>query len=142
MTDIPRVHFDELEVGDEQLMLWKGQPFTGVAVEYFPDGKLCSEVPHVDGVEYGLMRAWHPSGQLRKEASLWEGGLHGYRRIWNEQGRLLSETLGELGIAIAEKEWDEQGRLIKDWHIGPTDSLYSTLHLKRKKWGRLAPPLT
>jgi hypothetical protein len=141
MTDMPRVDFEELDIGDEQLILWKGQPFTGIAVEFFPDGKPCSEVPHVNGLRHGLLRAWHPSGQLSKESTLWYGGLHGYRREWDEQGHLLSETLGELGITIAEKRWDDQGRLIRDWHIGPHDSLYSTLQICRKKWGQSAPPL-
>jgi antitoxin component YwqK of YwqJK toxin-antitoxin module len=141
MTALPRVDFEELDVGDEQLIIWKGQPFTGIAVELFPDGKLCSEVPHLNGVIHGLVRAWYPSGQLKKEASLWQGGLHGYERIWDEQGRLVSETLGELGIGIAEKRWDEQGRLMKDWHISPKENLYDLLLIKRKKFGRFAPPL-
>ena len=143
MTELPRVHFDELElvVGDGQYMFWKGQPFTGMAVEFFPDGTLQSEVQHLNGLEHGLKRAWYPSGKLQDEATLWYGGLHGYKRIWDEQGRLVSEELGELGIGIAEKQWDEQGRLIKDWRIGPKDSLYNTLQIKRRNWGHLAPPL-
>lgn len=141
MTDTLRVHLDELDFGDEQLMVWKGKPFTGVAIEYFPDGKLQSEVPHIDGLEHGLKRAWYPSGQLRKEANLWYGSLHGHLREWDEQGRLISEMIGELGVGVAERRWDEQGRLVKDWHIGPTDDLYEILLLKRKKWSHLAPPL-
>ncbi|WP_309890766.1 hypothetical protein [Archangium sp.] len=141
MTALPRVDFEELDVGDEQLIVWKDQPFTGIAVEFFPDGGLCSEVPHLDGVIHGLVRTWHASGQLKKEANLWQGGLHGYERNWDEQGRLVSETLGELGIGIAEKRWDEQGRLTKNWRISSTDNLYNLLLLKRKKLGPFAPPL-
>jgi antitoxin component YwqK of YwqJK toxin-antitoxin module len=143
MTDLPRVDFDDLElvVSDDQYMYWKGQPFTGIAVEFFPDGTLRSEVHHVNGIEHGPSREWYPSGQLKDEASLWHGGLHGYERIWDEQGRLRSERIGELGIAIAEKRWDEQGRLLRDWHIGPKDSLYDILQIKRKKWGQFAPPI-
>ncbi|PTL78335.1 toxin-antitoxin system YwqK family antitoxin [Vitiosangium sp. GDMCC 1.1324] len=140
MTDLPRVDFEELDIGHEQLIVWRGQPFTGVAVEFFPDGTLCSEVPHLNGVRHGLVRAWHPSGQLRKEANLWQGGLHGYLHEWDEQGRLISEERGELGIGVAEKRWDEQGRLIKDWHISPEDNLYGILQIKRKKYGQSAPP--
>jgi hypothetical protein len=141
MTDMPRVDFEELDVGEEQLMVWKGQPFTGVAVEFFPDGRPCSEVPHLEGVRHGLQRAWYPSGQLREEKNFWQGGLHGYARQWDEQGRLISERIGEIGIGIAEKRWDEQGRLIMDWHIGPKDNLYEILLIKRKNWSKFAPPL-
>jgi hypothetical protein len=141
MTDMPRVDFEELDLGDDQSITWKGQPFTGVAVEFFPDGALCSEVPHLDGVRHGWVRAWYPSGQLRKEANLWQGGLHGYKREWDEQGGLISEELGELGIGTAEKRWDEQGQLVRDWRISPKDSLYGTLQIKRELWGHLAPPL-
>ena len=141
MTDTLRVHLDELDFDDEQFMLWKGKRFTGVGVEFFPDGTLCSEVPHLDGVRHGLVRAWYPSGQLKEEANLWRGGIHGYKRIWDEKGRLISERIGEIGIGIAEKRWDEQGRLIRDWRIGSKDSLYEILLIKREKWGHLAPPL-
>jgi antitoxin component YwqK of YwqJK toxin-antitoxin module len=141
MTDTLRVHLDELDFDDEQLMIWKGKPFTGVGVEFFPAGLLRSEVYHVDGVEHGPKREWYSSGQLKDEANIWQGGLHGYKRIWDEKGRLISEELGELGIGIAEKRWDEQGRLIRDWRIGPKDSLYEILLIKREKWGHLAPPL-
>ena len=139
MTDMPRVDFDELDLGDEQLITWKGQPFTGVAIEFFPDGTLCSEVPHLDGVRHGLVRAWHRSGQLMEEKSLRHGGLHGYAREWDAQGRLISERIGEFGIETSERRWDEQGRLIKEWHISPNDSLYSTLQICRKKYGQSAP---
>jgi hypothetical protein len=141
MTDMLRVDFDDLDLGDNQLITWKDQPFTGIAVEFFPNGTLCSEVPHLDGVRHGLLRAWYPSGQLREEASLWQGGVHGYKREWDEQGRLISEMIGELGIRTAEKTLDDQGRLIRDWHIGPNDDMYEILQIKREKWGLLAPPL-
>jgi MORN repeat protein len=142
MTDMPRVDFEDLDLGDDQSITWKGKPFTGVAVEFFPDGTLCSEVPHLDGVRHGLVRAWYPSGQLSEEKNLWQGGIHGYARLWDEQGRLISERIGELGIRIAEKRWDEQGKLIREWHISPQDNLYEILQIKREKWGHLAPPIS
>jgi hypothetical protein len=141
VTDLPRVDFEELDLGDDQLIVWKGQPFTGIAVEVFPDGTLRGEVPHLEGVRHGWVREWYLSGQLKYEANLWHGGVHGYMREWDEQGRLITEMIGELGIRIAEKRWDEQGRLIRDWHIGPKDNLYEILQIKREKWGHLAPPL-
>jgi antitoxin component YwqK of YwqJK toxin-antitoxin module len=138
MTDILRVDFEELDLGDDQLICWKGQPFTGVAVEFFPDGVIRGEVSHLNGLRHGLVREWYHSGQLKEESSLWHGGLHGYERIWDEQGRLISETIGEFGIGIAEKKWDEQGRLIRDWHISPTDSLYNEWQFRRKTYGQSA----
>lgn len=142
MTDIPRVDFDELElvVRDGYYLFWKGQPFTGFALERFPDGTLQSEVYHVDGIEHGPSRQWYPWGKLMEEKNLWNGGLHGYERTWDEQGRLISERIGEFGIAISEKRWNEQGRLMKDWHITPTDSLYEEWQLRRKRFGQSAPP--
>jgi hypothetical protein len=141
MTDTPRVDWDELELSNDLLILWKGQPFTGFAVEFYPDGRLASEVMHVDGMKHGLSRSWYDSGQLMDEETYWLDGLHGYCREWAEQGRLVSEVLGELGIQIAEKRWDDQGRLIKDWHIGPNDNSWTMLQFNRKHLGHRAPPL-
>ncbi len=121
------------------ISFWKGQPFTGIAVEFFPDGALQCEVHHVNGLRHGLSREWYPSGQLMLEKNLWCGGLHGYERVWDEQGRLRSERIGEFGIEIAEKRWDEQLRLVRDWHISPTDSLYEEWQLRRKKYGQSDP---
>ena len=70
MTELPRVDFEELDLGDNQLMFWKGKPFTGIAVEFFSDGTLQSEVHHLNGLEHGSNREWDASGRLRKEATL------------------------------------------------------------------------
>jgi hypothetical protein len=56
MTGMPRVDFDELDLGDNQLITWKGQPFTRVAIEFSPNGKSCSEAPHLEGVGLQLYR--------------------------------------------------------------------------------------
>ena len=141
MTELPRVDFEELDLGEDQMIVWKQRPFTGIAVDFFPNGAPWSEVPHLDGLRHGLAREWYPSGQLKDEINYWQGGLHGYHREWNEQGRLVAEDLGEFGIGISEKRWDEQGRLIKEWHIGPKDSWYEDLQFRRKHYGQLAPPL-
>jgi hypothetical protein len=141
MTDTLRVHVNELDFGDKQLMIWNGKPFTGVAVEFFPDGKLQSEEYYVDGIEHGPSRVWFPSGQLLEEMNHWRGSLHGYYRMWDERGTLREEALCELGVWLAERRWDEQGRLVRDWRLGPEDTEYNTLLLVRRKWGHLAPPI-
>jgi antitoxin component YwqK of YwqJK toxin-antitoxin module len=139
MTDLPRVELDELELvvrDDGYYFHWNGQPFTGIAIESFPEGPLQSETYYADGIENGPRRAWYPSGKLMEEANLWYGGIHGHERTWDEQGRLRSEKLGEFGITLSEKRWDEEGRLVNDWHISPSDTLYVVWQARRKTHGQ------
>lgn len=125
-----KVNDDEIEINDDQIYLYQGIPFTGIACEY-RNGKLASEYSYVNGMEDGLIRAWHDNGQLSLERYCRKGRLHGLNREWDENGVLREESLFESGYRVELKEWDENGRLMNHHVTNESDPEYSWLQRAR-----------
>lgn len=68
MSDGGRVQFDDLELGNNGVMMSQGRPFTGVAYETNSSGKAIGEASFLDGIQRGVAREWLESGQLVSEA--------------------------------------------------------------------------
>lgn len=71
---IPEV---ELDVNDENIYLWQGKPFTGVAYEQTPNGKIESEFEFVNGLREGISRELATS---RSRVCRWERQSNGPKR--------------------------------------------------------------
>jgi len=65
------------------------EPFTGRAVQKFPDGTLEADASFMNGREDGTQRYWYPNGKVREEAQWLEGQRHGIHRLWSPQGKLV-----------------------------------------------------
>jgi antitoxin component YwqK of YwqJK toxin-antitoxin module len=141
MTETPRVPFDDLTMAEDQLMTWRDRPFTGVAIEAYPDGSPRSESAYREGLVEGLSRLWYPSGQIKEEASYWRGARHGITREWTERGQLRAKRTYEFGILVREQTWNDDGTQVTDWHIAPDHNLYQILQLSRSKYVGVAPPV-
>jgi len=107
------VKFRNLRHDEEGRYLLDGNLFTGVAVDYRPDGSKATEVSFRDGIQHGLMIGWHPNGVKRSETMYVEGRAEGVRREWYDNGQLkLENTIGKRGELLASKQWDETGILV------------------------------
>jgi hypothetical protein len=58
-----RVRGEELDFDDDQVFLYHGIPFTGVA--YYDDDGVTAEEEYVDGLREGNTREWYPSRVLK-----------------------------------------------------------------------------
>lgn len=105
-----RVQFDQLTHDDDGRMMLRGIPVTGVALEYWPDGSLASEISFRDGLQHGLTVGWHPNGEKSEEVLYDSGCAVGIRRQWHANGVLkLEEEIGADGFQLRIAEWDENG---------------------------------
>ncbi|NBD09942.1 toxin-antitoxin system YwqK family antitoxin [Corallococcus silvisoli] len=136
-----RVQFDDLMVGDDQLMFWGDRPFSGVAFELFPNGRLAIETGYAEGLMEGGSRTWSELGVVVEEVQHWGGVRHGPSRSWDEEGRLRVEAVYEYGILVAEQRWSESGEKEGGWRMGPDDKLFRMLELNRDRFGGRAPPV-
>lgn len=108
-TTGPRVKVDELEF-EMCWMLYEGVQFTGIAYDLWPDGRLRSEVPYVEGYATGIQREWYPSGQLKSEGIFNNGVADGFYREWTEDGRLALESVYHEGALVSRVRHEgEQG---------------------------------
>ncbi|MBT3569445.1 MAG: hypothetical protein HN494_11415 [Opitutae bacterium] len=78
---------DDIELRDG-LFYFKGEPFTGVAVEKADNGQKEWEATLKDGKKHGLWTEWYENGQKEFEATFKDGESISYKE-WDEDGNLL-----------------------------------------------------
>lgn len=71
------VNLSQLAADEGGIYLLRGVPFSGFAIETFPDGRLRTQMPFMRGLHDGVTRRWHPNGQLKSEQSFRNGVAHG-----------------------------------------------------------------
>jgi antitoxin component YwqK of YwqJK toxin-antitoxin module len=67
------------------------QPFTGIARQKDPDGKLRGEYPFNDGRMHGTVKEWHANGKPSAETEFKNGERHGKNIEWTDDGKLYRE---------------------------------------------------
>jgi antitoxin component YwqK of YwqJK toxin-antitoxin module len=68
--------------GDGSIYLFNDVPFSGFAIETFPDGKLQTQMTLMLGLQDGVTRRWHDNGQLESEQTFRNGKPLGWHRKW------------------------------------------------------------
>lgn len=106
------VPFSTLRHDDEGRMFLGGEAFTGVAIDFWPDGSKASEVSFTEGVKSGVDRLWHPNGLLASEGNRVQGCAYGLHREWYPNGNLkIEEYIGDDGHVSRRVEWDQEGNI-------------------------------
>ena len=113
---------DALEF-DEDVRLFEGQPFTGVARSVYPNGKVRNEMTFCHGFEDGVCRSWHSNGQLSREWHATRGVVNGKEYEWHESGAIKSVGYYVHGVELTFDKWNESGRLIENRSINWNTSL-------------------
>jgi len=120
MKDDPHVQYDELELGGDQLLMWRGHPFTGTAYETDPAGTVIGDARYVQGLQTG---AAHENGSK-----------HGLCRRWYENSQLESEAEYRFSIKVREKCWSADGMLVKDWSLPHNDAQWALIALLERRF--------
>lgn len=100
-------------------------PFTGVAFDQLPDGRLVGEITYKDGMMHGRSQDWLPSGQLIEETYYKYNVRHGASREWYPNGKKKKYEYFIRGTLIRNLAWDEQGQLTEDFKLDETFPEYA-----------------
>ena len=125
------VDFDELELDEYNIHFWRGDPFTGVAVERFSNGGLRCSMPFENGMANGITKEWFESNEIKSETLYVKGAKQGASKEWYETGALKKESIFECGICISAKTWEPEGSLKSEFKLAADDPLYSTIAILR-----------
>ncbi|WP_261718771.1 hypothetical protein [Streptomyces sp. FZ201] len=116
-----RIDIDDPEVDmtEGQLLLYRGEPFTGNVAEYL-SGNLVSLDAYTDGIPNGLSQEWYEDGTPRSEGMVRNGLPRGEFKEWHRNGVLASRQVFDAdGLTVREHcEWDEEGRPVRTWRLG------------------------
>ncbi|MGX5182706.1 toxin-antitoxin system YwqK family antitoxin [Streptomyces avermitilis] len=113
-----RIDIDDPEVDMDtgQRLLYRGELFTGEAVEHL-GGALVSLENYEDGLAHGPSREWYKDGTLRSEGTVRRALPVGVWRVWHPNGTLASERVfSDNGQTIlSDRQWDETGQPTRSW---------------------------
>jgi antitoxin component YwqK of YwqJK toxin-antitoxin module len=114
-------------------------PFTGVMVEFYPDGARLSRSVVVEGHLHGLSEGWHPDGQLQVREHFVHGLSHGERVKWHANGATQSlAVIVEGQLHGPFRRWHENGALAEELTMnrsqpdGLARAFYPSGHLKSR----------
>ncbi|WP_273444373.1 toxin-antitoxin system YwqK family antitoxin [Neolewinella agarilytica] len=98
----------------EGITLYKGEPFSGTAVEEYADGTPAVAIDYVKGKREGYYRKWFADGSLSFESQYLAGRQHGETRSWWKNGNLRTHNRMEKGIANGlQEQWYKSGAKFK-----------------------------
>src|SRR5947209_8734978 len=98
--NMQKVNLDDLLYEDDTTYSLDGVPFSGIACEYFPNGRVRSEIQFVNGHQEGIARDWYENGQMRSEAEYLGDGHHGLSKEWHPNGQLRKQSVCKFGICL------------------------------------------
>lgn len=117
-------------------------PFTGITVDYFTDGRLRSRSSVSNGLFEGLSEGWHTNGQLQVTEYFKRSISNGLRTKWYPNGRKLSE--GQIAEGKFEgrfRRWSDSGALAEelDFRNGELNGIASAYFESGclKAWARM-----
>jgi antitoxin component YwqK of YwqJK toxin-antitoxin module len=124
---------DEAELDlDEDIRLYEGKPFTGIARAYHPDKSIRKELPFLNGFREGLCKEWHSNGCLHREWVAVRGVIDGKACEWHANGAMKSIAHYSRGVELSYEEWDDNGTLIMERQINKQSELYKYVSERQK----------
>jgi antitoxin component YwqK of YwqJK toxin-antitoxin module len=116
-----KVNYDDLDIeiqgNGSEIYLFRGEPYTGLAVEKDEQGNLISETEFKVGLENGPTRIWSSKGQLLDQTHYRFNRKHGESKEWYENGQLKKEAFYELDVLISSKAYDQSGNLVEVYDV-------------------------
>jgi antitoxin component YwqK of YwqJK toxin-antitoxin module len=106
---IERIMLDDAEYDNSDRLIYRGEPFTGIAVEVDSDGVLEAESTYRSGVQDGVDRAYRRDGTIKAE-DIYRYGIMVESREWHPTGQLAYESHNDRsGRNLSRQRWNEDG---------------------------------
>ncbi len=99
------LNLNELTTNEDGICLLGNSPFSGFAIETFPDGKLQTQMSLMHGLQDGVTRRWNPNGQLESEQSFRNGIAEGKHHEWHPDGILKAESTWNAGECVHARQF-------------------------------------
>lgn len=100
------------------LVFLEEEPFSGVSVTFYPNGKKAKEIAYLKGKKQGFHRIWFPDGKLSFECQYKMGRKEGESRSWWKNGQLRSFSNFKNGVADGiQWQWYKSGAKFKKMNL-------------------------
>ncbi|MEE3055454.1 MAG: toxin-antitoxin system YwqK family antitoxin, partial [Planctomycetota bacterium] len=136
VVDAPKVvvDVDHLEERDG-LDYFEGKPFTGVAVQKYPNGQKKFEETYKDGKNHGLRTEWYENGQKKEEFTYKDGKRDGPTTGWYENGQKGAEATHKDGNPVTAIVWKPNGEKCPNTNLMNGNGIVCIYHENGQKRG-------
>ncbi len=90
---------------------YKNGKLEGIFMDYYKHGKLKYEANYKNGKEEGIARGYYKNGKLEYEENYKNGKLEGHAKTYYETGEYMFIDTYKNGININRKSYTEDGKL-------------------------------
>ncbi|MEN6444861.1 MAG: hypothetical protein ABFC98_02310 [Candidatus Cloacimonas sp.] len=90
----------------DSIHIYKGKPFTGIAIEYYNNGALQRFATFVKGKQNGPMFIWYPDGSPEMSANFIDGYLQGRFLGWYNNGSVIYDLMINKGTYAGDNLWE------------------------------------
>jgi antitoxin component YwqK of YwqJK toxin-antitoxin module len=97
-----QLQFDGFDEGGGEMYKYQNAPFTGIMIEYFPNGNTASEEEFLNGHKGGVQRRYFSNNQIEEEFHIQFNRLEGVFKRWDVNGILKRETIWQNGVCIQD----------------------------------------
>jgi len=106
---------DHLELRPQEgLVYYQNEPFTGLSLDYYPDGTKSTTIEYLGGKRQGIYRKWFENGALSFEANYQSGKRDGTSKTWWSNGNLRTISNHKMGVPHGiQKQWYQSGAKFK-----------------------------
>jgi len=127
-----RVKDEELE-WDDDVTIYEGNPFSGIAYRNYPNGNCEFEFQYVNGFRQGIQREFFDNTDVKEEWVAERGAAIGEVKKWHNNGQLKSVGNYEFGAELSYDEWDIGGKLIESRRIDKDSELMKYVGRMRER---------
>jgi antitoxin component YwqK of YwqJK toxin-antitoxin module len=116
----------EIEIPKEDLVLnqnegkWysEGQPYSGFALIYHPDGSIAERIGFYEGKKEGITHKWYLDGTHKYKVTYHANKKNGVAKNWSNGEVLIAESNFENGVVNGvQTRWYESGNIFKKANI-------------------------
>jgi hypothetical protein len=100
------VDYEDLTWKDD-LFMWEGRPFTGLALANHPNGRAKASYPLRDGKLHGRVQEWWDNGKLSTETHFENGKRHGSNNYWSREGQWIKQQQYRHDQSISETHFPQ-----------------------------------
>ncbi|NND34704.1 MAG: hypothetical protein HKN76_19110 [Saprospiraceae bacterium] len=104
----------------EGMWYWNGAPFSGYAIDKYPNHILSERTGFLLGKKEGVSKKWHVDGTLKKQAIYRANRLHGIVSVWSPgpENTLVSESNFVEGVRHGlQRRWYTSGQIQRSVHL-------------------------
>ena len=103
---------------DLGVSFYEGKPFSGYAIEHYPNQQKKEQTPYIHGKKHGTQNRWFLDGTLAAETIYLNGRRNGPAKTWWKDGTLRthSQFINGVGHGV-QKQWFRTGELFKEINL-------------------------